>query len=258
MSVSHHCGRWRRVTGMTPFLVESVLPASLRIDHRFRGPPDSGNGGYVAGVLARELGGSNCRVRLHKPPPLGRSLTVETDGVAFQLMEGQEIVASAMAASVEVDPPVAPTLPAARTASSRFIGFRDHIFPGCFVCGPERQQGDGLCIFPGAAGGQAVAAPWQPTPDLCDAEGRIRSEFIWAALDCPGYFAVQEKAGPAVLGELAVRIDEGCGWKEPLVVIGWPLESSGRKHRAGTALYAGRTLVAAAAATWVSLQQVDA
>ena len=230
------------------------LTTALRIHRRFRGPPESGNGGYVAGMLARELGGSDCRVRLHKPPPLDRGLEIAADGAAFHLMDGEEIVASVAAAAVEIEPPPAPTLSQATEASGRFTGFGSHIFPGCFVCGPERRHGDGLCIFPGASEAGIVAAPWQPTPDLCDGDGVVRSEFVWAALDCPGYFAVQEQAGPAVLGELAVRIRGRAGCGDPLVVVGWPIESSGRKHRAGTALYRDGTLVACAAATWVSLR----
>ena len=233
---------------------ERLLTTPLRIDRRFRGPPESGNGGYVAGLLARALGGSDCRVRLHRPPPLDRELHLAADGPAYHLMDGEEIVASAAAASIEADPPSAPSAADARAASSRFTGFRSHIFPGCFVCGPERQHGDGLCIFPGPFNGGAVAAPWQPTRDLCDAAGLVRSEFIWAALDCPGYFAVQDRAGPAVLGELAVRIHDRPGCSDSLVVIGWPIESSGRKHRAGAALYREGTLLASAAATWVSLR----
>ena len=230
------------------------MTAPFRIDRRFRGPPESGNGGYVAGMLARALGGSDCRVRLHRPPPLDRDLEIVGDGATFRLMDGEEKIATATPASVEVDPPRPPSLAEARVAGSRFTGFRSHIFPGCFVCGPQRQDGDGLCIFPGAFEAGAVAAPWQPTADLCDADGLVRVEFIWAALDCPGYFAVQEQAGPAVLGELAVSIRERPGRAEPLAVVGWGIESAGRKHRAGTALYSGDTLVASAAATWVSLR----
>ena len=45
----------------------------VTIDPRFNGPPDSGHGGYVSGVVASFLEGP-ARVRLHRPPPLGRRL----------------------------------------------------------------------------------------------------------------------------------------------------------------------------------------
>ena len=48
----------------------------LSIDPRFKGPPDSGNGGYVAGRLAAYLDGT-AAVRLHRPPALERPLDLE-------------------------------------------------------------------------------------------------------------------------------------------------------------------------------------
>ena len=34
-------------------------------------------------------------------------------------------------------------------ASATYPGFSAHPFPTCFVCGPERAEGDGLRLFPG-------------------------------------------------------------------------------------------------------------
>ena len=231
------------------------MTSTICIDPRFRGPPESGNGGYVAGLLARALGASDCRVRLHRPPPLATPLAVMTDTDGVRLMHGGELIATAAPASVEVEAPPPVTMAEARKARSRFTGFRRHVFPGCFVCGPQREEGDGLLIFPGACTGGAVSAPWRPTPDLRGEDGLIRSEFVWAALDCPGYFAVEDQAGPAVLGEMAVRIHALPAGEEPLVVVGWHVASEGRKHRAGTAIFDGAALVASAASTWVSLRR---
>lgn len=50
---------------------------SLVIDRRFRGPPNSGNGGYVCGCLARYVAG-DAEVTLRAPPPLERPLDVLT------------------------------------------------------------------------------------------------------------------------------------------------------------------------------------
>ena len=38
----------------------------------------TGNGGYVAGLVAAALGGSSCTVTLKSPPPLDRDLSLET------------------------------------------------------------------------------------------------------------------------------------------------------------------------------------
>jgi hypothetical protein len=46
------------------------MEPTLRIDRRFCGPPESGNGGYVCGRLARFVDGEATVVRLHVPPPL--------------------------------------------------------------------------------------------------------------------------------------------------------------------------------------------
>ena len=53
---------------------------------RFCGPQDSGNGGYTAGLLAKQLGGS-VEVTLRQPPPLGRDLVVRPVKTPLQLTE---------------------------------------------------------------------------------------------------------------------------------------------------------------------------
>jgi hypothetical protein len=225
---------------------------TLTIERRFCGPPESGNGGYVAGLLAAELGGSDCEVVLRAPPPLGRPLQLRNDGEVLLLSHGDQVIATAAPASVNMLVPGAPPLSEAHDASSRFAGFHEHPFPGCFVCGPARKQGDGLRIFPGAITGSRVAAVWSPSADLCDPDGPLAPQFTWAALDCPGYFATFGEGSPALLGKIAVHIEEPIDCSEPLVVAGWPLDSSGRKHRVGTALYRAERPVAWAIATWVS------
>ena len=85
-------------------------------------------------------------------------------------------------------------------------------------------------------------------------DGVVASEYLWAALDCPGYFAVRDQAGTALLGRFAAHIDQPIRAGEQLVVSGWALSHDGRKHFAGTALYnqSGQA-VAWAEATWISL-----
>ena len=70
----------------------------LTIERRFCGPPASGNGGYVAGLLARELGGSVCEVTLLAPPPLDRPLEMRWDGAAAHPLDGEQPIASAQTA----------------------------------------------------------------------------------------------------------------------------------------------------------------
>ena len=158
---------------------------------------------------------------------------------------------------MQIAVPSPPALTEAASAEAGYAGLRHHAFPGCFVCGPERGEGDGLCIFPGPLRDSAgqVAARWMPDRSLLDQAGAVRPEFLWAALDCPGYWAVASSAGIAVLGRLGVNIHQSPIEPQPLIVTGWPIRSEGRKHEAGTALHdADGRLLAAAHATWITLR----
>lgn len=228
----------------------------FRIAQRFCGPPRSGNGGYVAGRIARHLGGS-VAVRLKAPPPLDTELRLETLAEQSRLFDRDTLIGEGKVARLEMDVPPPPSLAQAREASPAFIGFHAHAFPGCFVCGTQRQARDGLRIFPGAvAGTSLIAAPWLPDDTLVDTAGHVQPEFLWSALDCTGGFAVYPApAGSAfVLGELCTSIVGTARAGEPCVVTGWGRGQDGRKRYAGSALHAadGR-LVALASAVWVEV-----
>jgi hypothetical protein len=231
---------------------------TIRIERRFRGPPESGNGGYVAGIVAAALGGSECTVTLRAPPPLDSDLTLETDGATATLFQGDSIVVTASREPLDIDIPAPPTLAEAQDAEPRFSGHSHHIFPGCFVCGPERSGGDGMRIFPGELHDYArrVAASWTPDDTLADDKGFVRPEFLWAALDCPGYFAAGADAGIALLGKMSAVLHSPARSGKPLIVTGWPIDREGRKHRVGCALHdANGELVAAATATWITVSE---
>ena len=56
-----------------------MMPDQLTIPKRFRGPPESGNGGYVAGVFAEQLqlsADQGIEITLRAPIPLDKTLTV--------------------------------------------------------------------------------------------------------------------------------------------------------------------------------------
>jgi hypothetical protein len=224
--------------------------SSVVVTSRFRGPPTSGNGGYVAGLLGARAPGP-ARVRLHAPPPLDRPLTIEEDG-ELRMVDGAATIASSAPAAITIEPPPAPSLDVAREASRGYRGFARHPFPTCFVCGPERAEGDGLRIFPGPTDGGIVAAPFVPPADLVH-DGALERAIVWAALDCTGYFAIVGDAiAPMLLGEIAAEV-RGTVGAGPLVAYGWSLGVEGRKARCGTALASpdGRVL-AVASATWLA------
>jgi acyl-coenzyme A thioesterase PaaI-like protein len=234
--------------------------STIRIERRFRGPPETGNGGYVAGLVAAALGGSNCTVTLKSPPPIDEDLTLTTEDATATLMWDDSVVVTASSEPVEIEVPPPPSVTDARDAEPRFAGHSHHIFPGCFVCGPERAEGDGMRIFPGRMHDKAhrVAATWTPDETVTDDEGLVRPEFLWAALDCPGYFAAGEQAGMALLGRMSAVLHRRVHAGEPLVVTGWPIDAEGRKHRVGSALHdANGELVAAAKATWITLNKEE-
>ena len=226
---------------------------------RFNGPPGSGNGGYVSGRLARYLSGP-ASVRLRVPPPLDRELKVEATADEARLFDGDTLVAEARRADFELSPPVPPTFADAETASKTYAAFFRHPLPHCFVCGLARAEGDGLRIFPGPTKDEGVlAAPWVPHASLDDGTGRVAPEFLWAALDCAGAFAVMEDVEkPIILGELSARLDRKLAIGEPAVVVAWPLGIDGRKRFAGTALYSAAGMpIASARATWIVLRDAS-
>jgi hypothetical protein len=230
------------------------MTATIVIASRFCGPPQSGNGGYSSGVVARELGGT-VEVTLRKPPPLDRPLTFRHEDKLL-LLDGAETVAEARAIALELEVPAPPSFEDAVQLSTRYVGFEEHNFPTCFVCGPGRAPGDGLRIFPGRSdAGAFVAAPWVPDVSVTGAGGRVLPEIMWAALDCPGYFGAAPDDWPrALLGRMTAELGEPVLAGERCVVIGWSLGREGRKIHAASALFgADGSLRGKARQTWIVL-----
>jgi hypothetical protein len=226
------------------------------IERRFHGPSSSGNGGYTSGVLSSFVN-EPAQVTLRRPPPLERPLTVVRRGRRAELFDGNRLVAEAERIDLEpLDLPTPPSLAEAEHSATGYSGFVQHAFPTCFVCGPEREEGDGLRIFAGPVQSRSplVAAPWTPAPNLGRPDGRVRREFVWAALDCPGAFAVgYPDRGETLLGRLAVQLESLPRVGERCIVVGWPLAEAGRKLYAGTALFrATGEVLAWARATWIA------
>ena len=230
------------------------------IPARFNGPPDSGNGGYSCGVLAAFIDGP-CRVRLHVPPPLDADLRVVEAGEGrLEMYDGDTLVGSAVPATETLQIPQPPTLAVATEALTRFPGYHDHPLDTCFVCGPNRKAKDGLELFNGPVEGwDLLASTWTPAEDLLDDRGRVRPEIVWAALDCPGYFAaVGSELRLALLGELYAELRVPLPGGQPLVVYSWPISAEGRKLFAGAAIAdAEGNVLACSRSTWIVLKDQD-
>jgi hypothetical protein len=194
---------------------------------------------------------------LRRPPPLDRPIAVERTDAQVRLTVDGQLIAEAKPAGFSLEPPPPPSFAEATAASTRYLWRDTHPYPTCFVCGPRRSPGDGLCIYPGAVEGCAIAAaPFVPDASLVDESGRVRPEMVWASLDCPSWFGYhcfhELTEGLVLLGRLAARIDERPRAGERCVCVGWFLGREGRKIQCGSALYAesGR-LLAAGKATWI-------
>ncbi len=166
------------------------------------------------------------------------------------------LIAEAKPCEFTLDLPSPPNFATAADASTRYSGFHHHPYPQCFVCGPRRPAEDGLKIFAGPLlESEILAATWIPAPDLADDTGFVKSEFVWAALDCPGGVAAMDDTDSAIiLGRLAAKIMAPVKAGEGYIPMGWHIYQEGRKCFSGTALYsASGELCGLAKATWITL-----
>lgn len=232
---------------------------SLIIPSRFNGPAQSANGGYTCGVVADLIGAEEASVSLRLPPPIERPLSVVRDGERVELRDGDALVAEGTPAELlmEVPDPIAPDEAAAASAAGRDHWCDHHPFPTCFACGPGREPGDGLRIFPGALRDGMFAADWTPDESLDDGSGHVRAECVWAALDCPTSAPVANFAdGPAmVLARLTARLGGSVVVGEWHSILSWPVALDGRKRHGACALFdsAGR-LLATSQALWIEVR----
>lgn len=231
------------------------------IDPRYNGPPGSANGGYAAGLVAAALGAgrTGCVVMLRTPPPLATPLR-EAQGRVYA---GEQLIAEAEPVEVTGEPPAPVGYEAAVAAAAAYPGFTHHPFPTCFVCGPERATGDGLRIFPGPADAghgdtghgdtstahtlRRTAAPWLVPDD-------VSPLLMWAALDCPGGWAVIAPDRTYLLGRLAAVVAQVPAPGTRCVAVGELVAAAGRKAQVRTAVYAadGTVPLAHAEATWIT------
>lgn len=220
------------------------------IPGRYNGPPSSGNGGWVSGLVASHTPVSTeqpaVSVRLHLPPPLDRELTLETTELTI-LRDGEAVVASARSAPTpSSDLPPAPTLDEARDAASRAITAEQHPFPTCYGCGPLHPSGLRLGAGPIADSTNRYAAVWTPR------EAAVPE--VWAALDCPGGKAAGFPTTLMVLGTMTAQVFSPPVVGDEHIVLSWSRGDDGRKRHAASALFtADGHLLARADQTWIAI-----
>jgi hypothetical protein len=234
--------------------------ATVTIPSRFNGPPSSGQGGYSSALLAAHLEGP-AAVSLRRPVPVDEALEVRVESEAQERREeaarndgdgaaraGERAVARAFDAAGELvaeavtAPPLAPwdappvSLQAAHRAKSAFTPPADGFFDQCFVCGRARDDGFHVAAGP-VAETELVASPLTLPDWAADEDGTVLPEFVWAALDCPGYFSLHGADLTIAFlarqqSEVLAPVRAGVEY----VVAGRPLERSGRKGFAATAI----------------------
>jgi len=222
---------------------------------RFSGPPGSANGGYACGIVASLLGAGTIEATLRRPPPLDTHLTVVRPGDGqVQLFDGTELVAEGATVSLDIAPPPPVDVAAAEVAATRYRGLEPGgTYPWCFVCGTARE--DGLRIFAGPVPGRdLVAAPWIPDDSVTEPSGLVPREIVWAALDCPTFFAATEPGTIALLGRMTAALFDDVHGGERHVVVARRVSADGRKRIGSSALYTeAGDLRAVALATWITI-----
>lgn len=213
---------------------------TIVVQGRFRGPPGSGNGGYVAGLLARAAGGHRA-IYMRAPTPLDTPLDIASDQEPPRLMNDDKVIAEAVASDAMALPdfPAPPSLEEARAAS----GSLPSAHPNCFCCGDRLEHGEGLRVHAGPLGpgrGDQVAGVWNVHADHIGPDGFAPEEHVWAAIDCPGSYAWLARDGVhgGLTAMMQAEVIERPTVGEECIVLAWPIEQqSERRRTSGVALF---------------------
>jgi hypothetical protein len=236
------------------------MAETVTIERRFRGPPQSANGGYTCGAVARAIDSRAAEVTLRLPPPLEHEMLLQRgEDDRVELRDGDSVVAEARPLEgVEVETPEPVSLPVAEAAREASPLHAHHPWPMCFVCGPDRGRGDGLRVICGPVEGRTVvASPWETEGPIPLEGAAIALEMVWSALDCPSGNALMQVPGApvAALGRLSASIDADLQPGETYVAVGWPIGRDGRKHHTGSAIFSREGVpLARASAVWIELR----
>jgi hypothetical protein len=227
----------------------------LTIPAKFRGPPQSGNGGYVSGRVAELMGspGSDpdaaIEVTLRAPIPLDQQMSVVIEAQApLRVVLGETLIMEAVQTTLTLDIPQPPSFAEALACQPNSAAFASGIndliagtgfHPICFCCGVDVAADEGLLVHAAPVPGfDGVAAAWRPSPVFADAQGNLPEAIVWAALDCPGQFAyLAEGIRTGMLGRMTGRVLKPVAADQDFVITGWTIEVERSKHFAGTAIF---------------------
>lgn len=208
------------------------------IDRRFRGPRQSGNGGVSAGLAAGFVDGP-ASVRLRRPPALGKPLQLRRAEGVVQVVDGEDVIMEAVAASYPVEPPIDDDVLERTFKRGTTPMPETHRAPECFVCGPRE---DGLRIFARHLPGTRVwSTVWIPDESVSSTGAAVDAHVVWGALDCPAGFAVVQGGLAEVtffpaLAKLTATLERPVPVGRPVAVFGWPISEDERRVNGGTAI----------------------
>jgi hypothetical protein len=227
---------------------------TLTVAGRFCGPPGTANGGYLAGRLAARLPSPAVSVRLRRPTPVDRALDVRPAGGGVELVDGDEVLATAIPAELELEVPAAPSCADAAAAQAALPPREGHPFPRCFGCGSDRVPGDAVAVVVGPLPGRpdVWAGTFRPTAELPSSDGVAAPETVWAALDCPSFQPIAPlNPAPHVLGTITARQDAPVRLDTDHVLLSWLVAHEGRRSTTASALVGpDGTVAARAQAIW--------
>jgi hypothetical protein len=232
----------------------------VTVPMQFNGPPTSGNGGWVCGLLAEEwrrrLGPGVVTSTLLQPPPLDTTLTweQESDGQLHLMTAGGAIIGTAAPGTFADAPAPRVSAQEAVVGAAAYPGHEHHPFDRCFTCGPVRDEGDGLRIFSGPIGDNRSAAPWTVHESFGHDDGLVSEPVTWAALDCPGGWTAGFPDTVLLLGRMTAEVTRRPVAGETLLATGWLRREDGRKRHTSTALYTtDGDLVGRSEQIWISV-----
>ncbi|MFT5100420.1 MAG: hypothetical protein ACI9CE_001147 [Flavobacterium sp.] len=237
------------------------------VKNRFRGPPQSGNGGYVGGLFSKAIdpsGKGDVEVTLRSPIPLDTPLeTNQLDDGSATITHGETLIAQMKPVIWEMDVPAPPSWLDVEAVAKESLAYSSNInelLPGrrgfhpiCFCCGVEHDTGLQVCV---ASVGDLVAAIWKTKQDWGLTDGLLPIEYLWTAMDCPGQFAYMEKGiRTGMLGRITASVNERPKAGEDLLVTAWTILVEGKKHFAGAAIFDRQgKLYSKAKTVWIGRQ----
>lgn len=235
----------------------------VTIPRQFNGPPESGNGGWVSGLIAaarlEQDPAEPVSARLRMPPPLDTPLAWEHDASETRLMtHGGAVVGTATAGAFRREAPPFVDAAGVDAGLAAYLGFHSHPFGDCFTCGTARGEGDGLRIFTGPLGEGLTAGPWHVHPAFDRGDGTADLPVAWAALDCPGGWAADFSAQPMLLGTMTAQLLKAPEVGRTYHCVGRLSGQEGRKFFTDVALYTPEgDLVGRSEQIWIQIDLAD-